>query len=141
AYRSPGDFKAKAEASHATAEGQIVYSDNGLTKVIFMQGSLAEEWDIRDEYELDNNSQIRALRRQIVNLKQQLEEERTYQVQNAAAVLKQTIAREAYTKKSTTKRLTGTYKPVVTKAANFPFWAFIQAHQAEVMTKGRACAK
>ncbi|MEO5923981.1 MAG: hypothetical protein ABIR70_09155 [Bryobacteraceae bacterium] len=140
-YTSESDHKAKVKQTRPDLEGTATYLNNRLSKlVVFRVGSESGDWSVEDEYTLDKNGNIQALKRKIVSFPDDVIEERYFLIRDGKAIRQKTTGHTVRSNEVTKERLKEEYEPIVRKATAFPFWSFLRYHHTAILSTGQTCA-
>ena len=95
---------------------------------------------MRDEYVLGKNGSIESLTRSIVHLTYSVEEEQRFAFELGRAVKKSTTTRYLRSGEPAPS-LPGRweFKPIVSTAADFPFWSFIKTQSERILASKKVC--
>jgi hypothetical protein len=140
-FKSQSEWRQQVEAHQAFVVGGIDFTQSHATKVHVTTADETGDWSVSDEYSLGDREEIRALKRTIDVVPEDLRQELTYAIQNGKATRRGSTLRVLETEKLVSdRRPVGWLKPphIITAAHHFPFWQLLTKRQ-EIWSRGQAC--
>jgi hypothetical protein len=139
-YASESQMKAQVQSLGAMVVGCVEYTNGLISAVRVTEVDETGDWAVNDEYALEKNETIKALKRTINILPENTSEEQQFLIERGQAVKTRSTYRELRTGKIIQESVDWFQSPpVITDIRSFPFSNLIGDKRFEIWSKGKAC--
>jgi len=139
-YASEARFRALIQPMQAMVVGRVDYTEGRVSAVLVTEEDETGDWSVNDEYSLGQDGRVRALKRTINVIPEDVREVQEFTIRNGKAYRTGDSYRELSSGKPTENRADWFEPPpVITSLENFPFFGLVVGKQNSVWTSGEAC--
>jgi hypothetical protein len=139
-YASESRLKLQIQPLKAMVVGKVDYSDGRVSVVHLTETDETGDWAVSDEYTLDENGEVRGLKRTINILPEDTSEQQMFVIEKGKATKRRTTYRDLRTGRPTHKSADWFEPPpVITNLRAFPFWTLIVGNQQLVWSNEVFC--
>lgn len=139
-YASESRFKTEVQLLRAQVVGKTDYMNGRVSVVHVTITDESGDWAVNDDYTLDNNQNVRSLKRTINILPEDTSEEQLFVMEKGQPHRQRSAYRDLRSGQSTRKRVDWFQAPpIITELTNFPFGALIFESQYRIWTSGQEC--